>query len=97
MLNWKVTLTKSDKSHSCACEIILDKLVQLKKNTNIRKKVLLDVLTPEVLKNKNTYVFGLDVANHVVRTIQGVAESILVGSIMQTFKHTWKTQKEESS
>lgn len=32
----------------------------------------------------------LDVANHVGRTVQGVTESILVGSFMQTFDHTWE-------
>lgn len=37
----------------------------------------------------------VDVANHVVRTVQGVSESVLVRSFMQTFDHTWKTQKEE--
>lgn len=42
-------------------------------------------------------MFRLDVAHHVVRTVQGVTESILVGSIVQTFNHTWKRQKEERS
>lgn len=33
-----MTLTKSNKSHSCTCEIVLDKLVQLEeKIANIRK------------------------------------------------------------
>lgn len=31
--------TKSNKSHSCTCEIVLDKLMQLEKNKNIRKSI----------------------------------------------------------
>ncbi len=54
--------------------------------------------TPQNLQNtqrKYTYMFRLDVANHVVGTVQGVTESVLVGSPMQTFNHTWKRQKKD--
>lgn len=36
----------------------------------------------------NTYMFRLDVANHVVGTVQGITQGILVCSVMQTFNHT---------
>lgn len=39
---------------------------------------------------RNTYMIGLDVANHVVGTVQGVTEGVLVRSVMQTFDHTWR-------
>lgn len=38
-------------------------------------------------------MFRLDLAHHVVRTVQGVTQSILVGSIMQTFNHTWEKKE----
>lgn len=43
---------------------------------------------------KNPYMFRLDLAHHVVRTVQGVTESVLEGSIMQTFNHTWGKKEE---
>lgn len=40
-------------------------------------------------------MFRLDAADHVIGTVQGVAEGILVRSIMQTFNHTWRRHTEE--
>lgn len=45
---------------------------------------------------KPTHVFRVNVANHMIRTVQGVTESVLIGSIMQTFNHSWKTHRREN-
>lgn len=42
---------------------------------------------------KMTHMFRVNVANHIIRTVQGVTESILIGGIMETFNHSCKTQK----
>lgn len=49
-----------------------------------------------VLMNKTlkmAHMFRLDVADHVVRTVERVAESVLVSSVVQTFSSAWKTDK----
>lgn len=76
-----MTLTKSHKSHSRACEIVLDKLVQLDKNTEGLNGYIYTIRLQVYFKTeKKTHMFRLDVANHVVRAVQGITESILVGS-----------------
>lgn len=40
-----------------------------------------------------THMFRVNVANHVIRTVEGVTESVLISSIMETFNQSWKTQK----
>lgn len=40
-----------------------------------------------------TYMLGVNVADHVVRTVQGVTESVLIGSIVETFNNSYTTQK----
>lgn len=35
-----------------------------------------------------TYMLRVNVANHVVRTVQGVTESVLIGSIVETFNNS---------
>lgn len=40
-----------------------------------------------------THVFRVNVANHVIRTVEGVTESVLIRSVMEDFNHSWKTQK----
>lgn len=35
----------------------------------------------------------VNVANHVVRTVQGVTQSVLIGSVVEAFNKSWATQK----
>lgn len=37
----------------------------------------------------------IDVANHVIWTVQGVAQRVLVGCFMQTFNHTCKMKRHD--
>lgn len=45
---------------------------------------------------KITHMFRVNVANHMIRTVQGVTEGVLISSIMETFNHSWKPQKWKS-
>lgn len=40
-------------------------------------------------------MFRLDFVNHVVWTVQGVTQGILVGGIVQSLNHDWKSGKEK--
>ena len=39
-------------------------------------------------------MFGLNVADHEIWTVEGVGQGVLVGRLVQKFNHTWERERE---
>lgn len=50
-----------------------------------------------VRERELTHVFRMDVVNHVVRTVQGVTQSVLISCCMESFDHTWTRKQSRNT
>lgn len=74
-----------------------EKKTKNNKDLEVGLNVYINTISVKQKERKNAHMVRVDVANHVIWTVEGVAQSVLEGNFMQTFNHTWKKEKENQS